>query len=91
MNNDKKLAFDTIMTVISQKQFGVFFMDGLRGIGRTYLYRALLASVRAKGSIILATTTFGIATTLLPGGRTTHSRFKISINPYASSVCSISK
>ncbi|XP_025635794.1 uncharacterized protein [Arachis hypogaea] len=33
----------------------------------------------------------GIAATLLPGGRTAHSRFKIPINAEPSSICNISK
>ncbi|KAF1883265.1 hypothetical protein Lal_00030370 [Lupinus albus] len=37
------------------------------------------------------TATSGIAATLLPGGQTAHSRFKIPLNPDSSSVCSISK
>ncbi|KAF1876597.1 hypothetical protein Lal_00021155 [Lupinus albus] len=37
------------------------------------------------------TTTSGIAATLLPGGQTAHSRFKIPLNPDSSSLCSISK
>ncbi|XP_019432197.1 PREDICTED: uncharacterized protein LOC109339238 [Lupinus angustifolius] len=36
-------------------------------------------------------TTSGIAATLLPRGQTAHSRFKIPLNPYSSSVCSMSK
>ncbi|XP_028121112.1 uncharacterized protein LOC114318414 [Camellia sinensis] len=62
-----------------------------RGTGKTYLYRALLASVRSQGRIAIATATSGIAVTLLPGGRTAHSRFKIPLNPEASSMCSITK
>ncbi|KAL7212076.1 hypothetical protein ACSBR2_014860 [Camellia fascicularis] len=69
----------------------IFFVDGPGGIGKTYLYCALLASIRSQGRIAIATTTSGIAATLLPGGRTTHSRFKIPLNPEASSVCTITK
>lgn len=38
--------------------------DGPGGTGKTFLYRALLATVRS----------------ILPGGRTAHSRFKIPID-----------
>ncbi|XP_028074574.1 uncharacterized protein LOC114276939 [Camellia sinensis] len=61
------------------------------GTGKTYSYRALLASVRSQCRIAITTATSGIAATLLPGGRTAHSRFKIPLNPEASSVCSITK
>nr|KYP50064.1 hypothetical protein KK1_028219 [Cajanus cajan] len=61
------------------------------GTGKTFLYRTLIANVRSKGQIILATASSGIAPTLLPGGRIAHSRFKIPINVEADSFCSISK
>ncbi|XP_020418019.1 uncharacterized protein LOC109948727 [Prunus persica] len=61
------------------------------GTGKTYLYHALLANMRGLGYIVLATSTFGIAATILPSGRTTHSRFKIPLSTDSSSTCSISK
>jgi CO dehydrogenase nickel-insertion accessory protein CooC1 len=56
-----------------------FFIDGLGGTGKTFLYRTVMANLRSRGQIVLATASSGIAATLLPGGRTTHSRFKLTI------------
>ncbi|KAI5391889.1 hypothetical protein KIW84_076621 [Lathyrus oleraceus] len=50
-----------------------------------------MASLRSKGEIFLATASSGIAATLLPGGRTAHSRFKIPIDIQSSSICAIQK
>ncbi|CAI9266057.1 unnamed protein product [Lactuca saligna] len=61
------------------------------GIGKTFLYRALLAKIRSKGHIALATATSGIAASLLPGGRTAHSRYKIPLDLIDRSICRISK
>nr|KYP34780.1 Uncharacterized protein 030L family [Cajanus cajan] len=91
LNNDQLIAFNAIMDVINNKQSQVFFVDGPRGTGKTFLYRTLIAKVRSKGQIVLATTSSGIVVTLLPGGRTAHSRFKIPINVEADSFCFISK
>ncbi|XP_028074183.1 uncharacterized protein LOC114276597 [Camellia sinensis] len=91
LNSDQHLAFNSIMEAVECNTDAIFFVDGLEGIGKTYLYCALLASVRSQGRIAIATATSGIAATLLPGGRTAHSRFKIPLNPEASSVCSITK
>lgn len=55
-------------------------MDGPGGTSKTFFYCTLIAYYKSKGKIILATTSSGIAATLLPGGRTAHSRFKIPIN-----------
>ncbi|XP_019418537.1 PREDICTED: uncharacterized protein LOC109329317 [Lupinus angustifolius] len=68
-----------------------FCVDGPRGTGKTFHYRALISRLRSVRQIVLATASSGIAATLLPGGQTAHSRFKIPLNPDSSSVCSISK
>ncbi|KAI5419899.1 hypothetical protein KIW84_043886 [Lathyrus oleraceus] len=61
------------------------------GTGKTFLYRTLMESLRSRGEIVLATASSGIAATLLPGGRTAHSRFKIPIDIQPSSICGIEK
>ncbi|XP_012829133.1 PREDICTED: ATP-dependent DNA helicase PIF1-like [Erythranthe guttata] len=47
--------------------------------------------VRSKGDIVINVASSGIASLLLPGGRTTHSRFGLPINVHESSTCSISQ
>nr|CAG8536686.1 12222_t:CDS:2 [Entrophospora candida] len=47
--------------------------------------------IRLDGHIALAIASSGIAALLLPGGRTAHSRFRISINLNEDSTCSISR
>ena len=64
----------------------IFFVDGPGGIGKTFLYRTILATLRKARHIAIATATSGIAATLLPGGRIAHSRFKIPLTPDASST-----
>jgi ATP-dependent DNA helicase PIF1 len=66
-------------------------MDGPGGTGKTFLYKALLARVRSEGLIAIATATSGIAASILPGGRTTHSRFKIPIKLADNSTCNFTK
>jgi hypothetical protein len=66
-------------------------VDGLGGMGKTFLYKALLARVRSRRLIAIATATSGIAASILPGGRTEHSRFKIPIKIGDNSMCSFTK
>ncbi|XP_027157152.1 uncharacterized protein LOC113758538 [Coffea eugenioides] len=68
-----------------------FFIDGPDGTEKSFLYKALLATIRSKGDIALATATSGAAASILPGGRTAHSRFKIPLHHEASSTCNLSK
>jgi hypothetical protein len=56
-----------------------FFVDGLGGAGKTFLYGCLLSRVRSTGDIALSMASSGIAAVLLEGGCTTHSRFKIPV------------
>ncbi|CAA0806960.1 PIF1 helicase [Striga hermonthica] len=69
----------------------LFFIDGPGGTGKSFLYSALLATIHSKGGIALVMATSGIAASILPGGRTTHSRFKIPIDLSTSRTCRISK
>ncbi|XP_030939741.1 uncharacterized protein LOC115964602 [Quercus lobata] len=91
LNNYQRVAYETIMTIIYRKKSMTFFVNGPRGIGKIFLYCTILATLRKVGHIAIVTSTSGIVATLLPGGRTAHSRFKIPLTPDASSTCSISK
>ena len=91
LNEKQRIAFNEIIDKVDRKKSGAFFIDGPGGTGKTYLYRALLAKIRSRGEIALATATTGIAASLLPGGRTAHSKFKIPLDLTEASNCRISK
>jgi ATP-dependent DNA helicase PIF1 len=69
----------------------VFFVDGPRGTGKTFLYTCLIAAICSEGLIAVATATSGIAASIMPGGRTAHSVFKIPIKISDGSICMFSK
>lgn len=79
LNKEQRAAYDEILATIESQRGGVFFVDGPGGTGETFLYTALLATVRDQGKIALATATSGVAASIMPGGRTAHSRFKIPL------------
>jgi hypothetical protein len=68
----------------------LFFIDGPGGTGKTLVENLLLAYTRLKHKIALAVASSGIASVLLTGGRTSHSRFKIPLLIDAESTCNIS-
>ena len=69
-----------------------YFIDGLGGAGKTFLYNTVLSSIRAENEISLAVASSGIAALLLEGGRTAHSRLKIPVNGINElSTCNIKK
>ena len=91
MNAEQRARFDLIMNHVEKKVGQVFFVDGPGGIGKTYLYKVLLAKVRSMNLIAIAIATSGIAASIMPGGRTAHSRFKIPIKLDNNTMCSFTK
>ena len=91
LNKEQKAAFNLIIEAIFVKSKGCFFVDGPGGIGKTFLYRALLAEVRSKGYIALATASCGVAAAILPRDRTAHFCFKISLDMNPNKMCKVSK
>ena len=80
LNLEQEIAFTIIMEMINSRRSGAFFIDGPGGIGKTFLYQALLAQVRSRRLIALATTASGVAIVILLGGRIIYSRFILSLN-----------
>ncbi|GKD56607.1 helicase-like protein [Tanacetum coccineum] len=91
LNSDQKNAYDAIIRHVDANSPSVFFINGPRGTAKTFLYKALLATVRSCGLIALATASSGAVANNMTGGRTAHSRFKIPINLTTKSICNIKK
>ena len=75
LNLEQRMAYESIIDRFERpNQFGknAFFIDGPGGTGKTFLYKLLLAKIRCQNKIALAVASSGIASTLLPGGRTGH-------------------
>ena len=91
LNSEQRAAYDEIMAAIDTDEGGLFFVDGPGGTGKTFLYRALLARVRSENKLAVATATSGVAGSIMPGGRTAHSRFKIPLTIEDGGLCSFTK
>lgn len=91
LNPNQRSIYDTILASVHNGTGQTFFIYGYGGIGKTFLWNALLNNIRAQGKIALAVASSGIAALLLPGGRTSHSRFKIPLNIQEHPVCAIKK
>ncbi|XP_062213713.1 uncharacterized protein LOC133914674 [Phragmites australis] len=91
LNLNQKSIYDAILNSVNIIVGKTFFIYGYGGTGKTFLWNTLLNNIRAQGKIALAVTSSGIAALLLPGDRTSHSRFKIPLDIHEHSVCSIKK
>jgi hypothetical protein len=89
LNIRQETTVTAVFNAIAQGEGGVFFLDGPGGLGKTFVYNALLASVRWDEHVAIGVTSFDIAAFLLEGGRISHSVFKIPIALGKDSMCSI--
>ncbi|XP_074341981.1 uncharacterized protein LOC141679380 [Apium graveolens] len=88
-NQEQMQVHNPVLQSSNSGDGGLFFVYGSGGCGKTYLWRTLIAKLRSEGEIVLPVAISGIAATLMPGGRTAHSRFKIPIILDEFSVCGI--
>ncbi|XP_027095918.1 uncharacterized protein [Coffea arabica] len=91
LNVEQRHAYDLILQLVFSHVGQSFFIDGPGGTGKTFLYRSLLATLRSQGHIAIAVATSGVAASILPGGRTAHSRFNIPLDFSRNKTCQISK
>ncbi|XP_074301616.1 uncharacterized protein LOC141633018 [Silene latifolia] len=89
MTNEQRGIFDEILGAILQGNGGLFFIYGFGGTGKTFIWRTLYAALRCAGDIVLPVASSGIASLLLPGGKTAHPTFRIPLTPTESSTCEI--
>ena len=67
LNAKQKYAYERILEKVFSNTPRAFFIDGPGGTGKTFLYRALLATIRSKHHVALATTSSGLAASILLG------------------------
>ena len=67
----------------------LFILNSPGGYGKTFVLKAIAARIRSEGGIVICVASTGLAAQNLEGGRTAHSRFKIPIDIFEDSTCSI--
>ncbi|XP_066391946.1 uncharacterized protein [Miscanthus floridulus] len=91
LNVEQKKVYDVVTQSVYRKSGQFFFVYGCGGTGKTFLWNAIISHLRSERLIVLAVASSGVASPLLPGGRTAHSRFKIPIVIDESSMCNIKR
>ena len=79
LNDEQRGAYEAIAAAVDARRPALFFLDGPGGTGKSFLYETVLAHVRARGELALPVAWSGLAASVLPGGRTVHSRFKLPV------------
>lgn len=80
LNQEQRKVYETIMYDVQKNNGGIYFLDAPGGTGKTFLLNIILAKIRLQKYIAIAVASSGIAATLLEGGRTAHSTFKLPLN-----------
>jgi len=91
LNSGQLEAFNIIVDTVLHNRPGFFFVSGYGGTGKTYLWKCIVAHLRAQQKIVLTVASSGVASLLLPGGCTAHSRFKIPCDLDETTVCEIKR
>ncbi|PNY14174.1 ATP-dependent DNA helicase PIF1 [Trifolium pratense] len=91
LNKEQLLAYHEVVDAVTNNLGRMFFIDGFGGSGKTYLWNALSFRFRSEGKIVLNVASSGIASLLLPGGRTAHSQFGIPLVLTEEAVCRLDK
>lgn len=77
MTHEQQQIFDTIIQAAVMHTLLQIFIDGKAGRGKTFLVNAICSKLHSLQHIVLPTATAASAALLYPGGRTTHSTFKV--------------
>jgi hypothetical protein len=91
LNQEQREVFDVVVEDALAQGGHSYFVHSAGGCGKTYLCKLIANKVRAEGKIVLCVASSGIASLLLPGGRTAHSHLKIPIPINEVSTCFIKK
>ena len=91
LNPGQRIAFEEIREAIenNKSEKRLFFIDGPAGTGKTFLYNTIVHYVRSKSDKVLSCAFTGIAATLLEGGKTSHSLFKLPVPLNETSTCTV--
>ena len=87
--NQQASIFNKIIQVVNKEEGGMFFLYGYGGTGKTFIWKTLASSLKANKKIVIMVASSGIASLLLPRGRTAHSKFKIPVPIFEDSTCNI--
>ncbi|XP_071688050.1 uncharacterized protein [Rutidosis leptorrhynchoides] len=76
---------------MNSKQKQIYDLITSTSLNEQTEHKAIIAALRSRGKIVLAFASSGIASLLLPSGRTAHSRFKLPLVITDESMCNVKK
>ena len=95
LNREQRILVDQVLEDLNAIRDGeepkcrAYFLDGPGGSGKTMVYNTLISCCRSRGIKVAPSAWTGIAATLLSGGRTVHTLFRLPVPILETSVCNI--
>ncbi|XP_013589125.1 PREDICTED: ATP-dependent DNA helicase pif1-like [Brassica oleracea var. oleracea] len=89
LNAEQRAIYESVLDSVDKKDGKLFFVYGVGGIGKTFLYQTIISRLCSRKKIVLPVASSGIAALLLPNGRTNHSRFDILLKLDENKLCNI--
>ncbi|KAK7285295.1 hypothetical protein RJT34_20061 [Clitoria ternatea] len=87
--SEQQDVYNCIMKSVLSNYGGFYFLYEYDGTGKTFIWNTLSTALRSRGLVVLNMASNGINSLLLPGGRTTHSKFCIPLAAHEISTCNI--
>ncbi|GKA11320.1 AT-hook motif-containing protein [Tanacetum coccineum] len=87
LNPEQRLIYEEVVDSVHNKKGQFHFVYRPGGTRKTFLYKIIISRLRSELKIVLAVASSGIASLLLPGGRTAHSKFVIPLELLENSTC----
>ncbi|POW03398.1 hypothetical protein PSTT_11101 [Puccinia striiformis] len=88
LNQKQKVIFDLVAEMAESSEVAQVFVDGPGGCGKTYLMNTISHYMTTMDISLVTVSSSGVASLMLVGGSTAHSRFKIPLQLEANSMCS---
>ncbi|KAF1870934.1 hypothetical protein Lal_00015234 [Lupinus albus] len=76
---EQSKIFHTIIQAVNHQHGRMFFLYGYGGTSKTHMWKTLTYAMRAQKQIVLTVASSDIASLLLPGGRTAHSKYLFQV------------
>jgi len=89
LTDEQHDVYSTIMKSVESQDGQFYFLYGYGGTGKTFMWKTLFAAIRSQGKIVINVASSGIASLLLPGGKTAHSTFCIPLKTNEKCSCNV--
>ncbi|KAF7812780.1 putative nuclease HARBI1 [Senna tora] len=89
LTSEQRNIYDLVMNVVNNSTGELFFVSDFGGSWKTYIWNTLTSGIRSNGLIVLTVASSGIASQLIPGGKTAHSSDRAILSPTLDDVAQV--